>query len=80
VDTVKTIVQTRCVPGAKVQDGAPRSVAGVAKELWAKGGVAEFYSGILPRSFRLITAVFILNMSKDELEKRWLLLKESSAD
>ena len=42
--------------------------------------MAEFYSGILPRSFRLITAVFILNMSKDEIEKRWLHLKESSAD
>ena len=79
VDTVKTIVQTRCVPGAKVPEGAPTSAAGVTAELWAKGGVAEFYSGILPRSFRLITAVFILNMSKDEIEKRWLEAKEKSS-
>ena len=79
VDTVKTVVQTRCVPGAKVPEGAPTSAAGVTAELWAKGGVAEFYSGILPRSFRLITAVFILNMSKDELEKRWLEAKEKSS-
>ena len=79
VDTVKTIVQTRCMPGATVPEGVPTSVSGVTAEVWAKGGVAGFYSGVLPRSFRLITAVFILNMSKDEIEKRWLELKDKSS-
>ena len=79
VDTVKTIVQTRCMPGATVPEGVPTSVSGVTAEVWAKGGVAGFYSGVLPRSFRLITAVFILNMSKDEIEKRWPELKDKSS-
>ncbi|KAL4116372.1 hypothetical protein PRIC2_013368 [Phytophthora ramorum] len=66
VDTVKTVMQGEAM--ALPAGRAPSSLATAAR-IYREGGLARFYSGIVPRGCRLVGAVFILGQARIRLEE-----------
>lgn len=66
IDTIKTVMQGEAMT---LPAGQRTSTWHVAKQIHARGGLAEFYRGIVPRGGRLVGAVFILGQSRIFLEE-----------
>lgn len=76
IDTIKTVMQGEAMtlPADK-----RTNTWHVAKQIHARGGLAEFYRGIVPRGGRLVGAVFILGQSRiflEEMFEEYKLLKD----
>ncbi|BBN00156.1 hypothetical protein MPTK1_1g26850 [Marchantia polymorpha subsp. ruderalis] len=65
-DTIKTRMQ------ANLNLQKYRTVTSTAKVLLQEGGMAAFYSGLIPRTQRIICAVFILGEAKTHLTELYL--------
>lgn len=76
IDTIKTVMQGEALA---LPPGQRTGTLHVARQIYARGGLAQFYKGIVPRGGRLVGAVFILGQSRiylEELFEEYELLKD----
>lgn len=65
-DTIKTRMQ------ANLDISIYRTVSATAKVLWTEGRMRQFYSGIIPRTQRVVCAVYIYGEAKTHLTHLYL--------